>query len=154
IKQTGVTTLKRSPDILMGFSVNSPPTPAEPDGRYPQLYLSNYALMQIRDELLRVPGVSDVFLFGQRDYSMRVWLDPEKLAARNLTAADVVKAIREQNNQVATGQIGQPPVRRGQEIQITLSARGRLTEVGEFADIILKVTPDGRTLRIKDVGRV
>src|SRR5437763_5938392 len=90
IKQTGVTTRKRSPDILMGLALNSP------DGRYDQLYLSNYALLQVRDELLRVEGVGDIFLFGQRDYSMRIWVDPDKLAARNLNASDVVLAIREQ----------------------------------------------------------
>ncbi|MFL5245682.1 MAG: efflux RND transporter permease subunit [Gemmataceae bacterium] len=148
IKQTGVSTLKRSPDILCGFSINSP------NGRTSQLYLSNYALMQVRDELLRVPGVGDVFLFGQRDYSMRIWLDPQKLTARNLTATDIVAAIREQNNQVATGQIGQPPVRPGQDIQITLSTQGRLTDVEQFENIIVKATPEGRLLRLKDVGRV
>src|SRR2546430_8141647 len=99
IKQTGVTTRKRSPDILMGIAINSP------DGRYDQLYLSNFALMQIRDELARVPGVGDVFLFGQRDYSMRIWVNPAKLAARRLTAGDVVRAIREQNAQVAAGYV-------------------------------------------------
>jgi len=148
IKQTGVSTLKRSPDILCGFSINSP------KGNTSQLYLSNYALMQVRDELLRVPGVGDVFLFGQRDYSMRIWLDPQKLSVRNLTATDVVAAIREQNNQVATGQIGQPPIRQGQDIQITLSTQGRLTDVKQFEEIIIKATPDGRLLRLKDVGRV
>src|SRR5581483_10830780 len=104
IKQTGVTTLKRSPDILMGLALTSP------DGRYDQLYLSNYAVMQIKDELARMHGVGDVFLFGQRDYSMRIWLDPAKMSARNLTASEVVRAIREQNMQVAAGQIGQPPM--------------------------------------------
>jgi multidrug efflux pump len=148
IKQTGVTTIKRSPDILCGFSINSP------NGRYDQLYLSNFALMQVRDELLRVEGVSDVFLFGQRDYSMRVWLDPQKLAVRNLTAGDVVLAIREQNAQVAAGQIGQKPIRKGQDIQITLNTRGRLTNEEQFENIVLKTTPDGRVLRLKDVGRV
>src|SRR6202011_3806686 len=103
VKQTGVTTRKRSPDILLIVSVNSP------DGRYDQLYLSNYATIQIKDELARVDGVGDVFLFGQQDYSMRIWVDPEKLSARNLTAGDVVAALRQQNTQVAAGQIGQPP---------------------------------------------
>src|SRR5579864_8771104 len=105
IKATGVTTRKRSPDILMGLAINSP------SGRYDQLYLSNFALMQIRDELSRVPGVGDVFLFGQRDYSMRIWLDPDKLAARKLTANDVVNALREQNASFATGALGQEPIR-------------------------------------------
>src|SRR5437764_11163772 len=126
IKQTGVTTLKRSPDILMGLAINSP------DGRYDQLYLSNFALMQIKDELARVPGVGDVFLFGQRDYSMRIWLDPARLSARKMSANDVVAAIREQNAQVAAGAIGQEPTRGRQDAQITLSALGRLTEVEQF----------------------
>src|SRR5262249_32818853 len=89
IKATGITTRKRSPDILMGISINSP------GGRYDQLYLSNYALRKVRDELSRVEGVGDVFLFGQRDYSMRVWVDPDQLASRNLTPADVVRAVRD-----------------------------------------------------------
>jgi multidrug efflux pump len=148
IKQTGVTTRKRSPDILMGIALNSS------DGRYDQLYLSNFALMQIKDELARVQGVGDVFLFGQRDYSMRIWVDPAKLAARRLSAADVVQAIREQNAPVATGSVGQEPMRGDQEAQITLNTRGRLTEPEEFADIVLKRTPDGRITRVRDVGRV
>src|SRR5207237_4164330 len=91
IKATGVNTIKRSPDILLGLAINSP------DGRYDQLYLSNYALMQVKDELARLPGVGDVFLFGQRDYSMRIWVDPARLATRRLSASDVVRAIREQH---------------------------------------------------------
>jgi multidrug efflux pump len=148
IKQTGVTTRKRSPDILMGMAINSP------DGRYNQLYLSNFALMQVKDELARVPGVGDVFLFGQRDYSMRIWVDPAKLAMRQLSAADVVRAIREQNSQVATGAIGQEPMRGRQEFQITLSTLGRLNDVEQFENIIVKRTRDGRMIRIKDVARV
>jgi multidrug efflux pump len=148
IKQTGVTTRKRSPDILMGLALNSP------DGRYNQLYLSNYALMQVRDELLRVEGVGDIFLFGQRDYSMRIWVDPDKLAARGLNASDVALALREQNAQVASGSVGQQPVHNGQQLQITLNTLGRLEEVEQFENIILRTTPDGRTLRLKDVARV
>src|SRR5205823_2866015 len=113
IKQTGVTARKRSPDILMGMALNSP------DGRYDQLYLSNFALMQVKDELARVDGVGDVFLFGQRDYSMRIWLDPGRLSSRGLSAGDVVRAVREQNAQVATGAIGQEPMYDGQSSQIT-----------------------------------
>src|SRR6266436_6267923 len=109
IRQTEVTTRKRSPDILMGLAIYSP------DGRYDQLYLSNFALMQVKDELARVPGVGDVFLFGQRDYSMRIWIDPAKLASRGLSATDVVAAIREQNAQVATGAVGQEPMAGRQE---------------------------------------
>jgi multidrug efflux pump len=148
IKQTGVTTRKRPPDILLVIAVNSP------DGRFDQLHLSNYALMRIRDELLRLPGVSDVNMLGQRDYSMRIWVDPEKLAERNLTAGDVVRALREQNAQVAAGQIGQPPTPKGQGIQVTLSTLGRLTEVQQFEDIIVRALPDGRMIRIKDVAKV
>jgi multidrug efflux pump len=148
IKQTGVSTRKRSPDILMGISLNSS------NGRYGQLYLSNYALMQVRDELSRVPGVGDVFIFGERDYSMRIWLKPDELAARNMTAGDVVQAIREQNSQVATGAIGQEPIQRGQQLEITLSTLGRLSEVNQFENIVLKCTPDGRTTRLKDIARV
>jgi multidrug efflux pump len=155
IKQTGVLTRKRSPDILMGMALNSP------NGRYDQLYLSNFALMQIKDELARVPGVGDVFLFGQRDYSMRIWVNPSKLAARNLTAGDVVRAIREQNAQVATGYVGQEPARRDQEFQITLSTLGRLTEPEQFGNIVLKTGPakgaapgGGRITRLRDVARI
>jgi multidrug efflux pump len=148
IKQAGVTTRKWSPDFLMGFSLNSP------DGRYNQLYLSNYAVLQIRDELARVPGVSDVFLFGQRDYSMRIWVDPAKLAARNLTASDVVRVLRQENAQVAAGIIGQPPTAAGQDFELTLSTRGRLSEVEQFENIVLKSTPAGRITRLKDVARV
>jgi multidrug efflux pump subunit AcrB len=159
IRQTGVTTIKRSPDILMGIAISSP------SGRYDQLYLSNFALMQIKDELSRVAGVGDVFLFGQRDYSMRIWVNPDKLATRKMTAGDVVRAIREQNAQVATGSIGQQPARADQEQQITLHTRGRLTEVEQFENIILK-TGSGSpayggvggalnaVTRLKDVARV
>src|SRR6202035_5142154 len=145
IRQTGVTTRKRSPDILLGLALNAP------DGRYDQLYLSNFALMQVKDELARVDGVGDVFLFGQRDYSMRIWVNPHKLASRRLSASDVVRAIREQNSQVATGSIGQQPMSDRQEVQITLSTLGRLTDPEQFEDIIIKRTPDGRITRIKDV---
>ncbi|MFM8220376.1 MAG: efflux RND transporter permease subunit, partial [Planctomycetaceae bacterium] len=100
VRQTGVVTRKRSPDILLTVSLNSP------SGRYDQLFLSNYALLRIRDELSRLPGIAEVLIFGQRDYSLRLWLDPEKLAARRLTVTDVVGAIREQNQQISLGQVG------------------------------------------------
>jgi multidrug efflux pump len=148
IKQTGVTTRKRSPDILLGLAIYSP------DGRYDQLYLSNFALMQVKDELSRVPGVGDIFLFGQRDYSMRIWVDPAKLAMRGLTAGDVVNAIREQNAQVATGAIGQEPMANRQDSQITLSTLGRLSEVEQFENMILKTGRQGRLLRLRDVATV
>ena len=148
IKQTGVTTRKRSPDILMGIALNSP------DGRYDQLYLSNFALMQIKDELARVKGVGDVFLFGERDYSMRIWVNPNLAAARGLTATDVVQAIREQNAQVATGAVGQEPMPGAQESQITLSTLGRLNEAEQFENIVLKTGREGRIVRLRDVARV
>jgi len=148
IKQTGVRVSKRTPDVLMGLSIISP------NKQYDQLYLSNFALMQIRDELLRVPGVSEISIMGQRDYSIRIWIDPEQLAARQMTAGDVVRAVREQNSQVATGMIGAPPVRDDQPTEITLSTLGRLENIDQFAEIIVKRTPDGRLVRLKDVGRV
>ena len=148
LKQTGVITRKISPDMLMSVNINSP------DGRYDQLYLSNYALMRIQDELLRLEGVGDIFISGRRDYSMRIWLDPDRLAVRNLTAGDVVRAVREQNQEIASGQIGQQPVRPGQETQITLTTLGRLTQPEQFGDIVLRTDRQGRLLRIKDVGRV
>jgi len=148
VRQTGVTTKKRSPDMLMTVSINSP------NGRYDQLYLSNYALLRVRDELTRLGGISEVMVFGQRDYSMRVWLDPDRLAARGLTVSDVVAAVREQNAHVALGQLGQPPSMDNQARQIPLTIQGRLTEPEDFGRIVIRSTPDGRLLRIKDLGRV
>ncbi|MBI3412036.1 MAG: efflux RND transporter permease subunit [Planctomycetes bacterium] len=155
IKATGVITRKRSPDILMGIAILSP------NRRYDQLYLSNFALRRIKDELSRVDGVGDVFLFGQRDYSMRIWLDPGKLAYRSMTAADVVAAVREQNSQLASGMIGQPPTSSGQEMQLTLDVLGRLSEVEQFENIIIKTMPPTamsggttRVVRLKDVARI
>src|SRR5262245_24817337 len=148
IRQTGVTTRKRSPDILMGLAIYSP------DHTRDQLFLSNYALMQIKDELARIHGVGDIFLFGQRDYSMRIWVDPEKLASRGLSATDVVRAVREQNAQVATGSVGQEPIHGTQAAQITLSTLGRLSDEEQFADIVVKTGYEGRLVRIKDIGRV
>ncbi len=148
VKQTGVTTRKRSPDILLIVSVYSP------DGSRDNLYLSNYATIHLKDELARVDGVGDVNLFGQQDYAMRVWVNPDQLASRGLTAADVVAALREQNQQVASGQVGQPPESAGQPYQITLSTLGRLSEPAQFADIVLRSSPDGRIVRLRDVGWV
>jgi len=147
IKATGVTTKKQAPDILLAIAIYSP------DGRYDQLYLSNYALIHLRDVLSRVRGVSDVRMFGQRDYSMRIWLDPDKLAVRNMTAGDVVRALQEQNLQVAAGQIGQSPMRSGQQTQVTLSTLGRLTLPEQFDNVIVKTTPNGQVVRVRDVGK-
>jgi multidrug efflux pump len=153
VRQAGVTTRKRSPDILMTVSLSSPSIDGRPP-KYDQLHLSNYALMNIRDEISRVPGISEVIVFGQRDYSMRIWLDPDKLAVRLLAVSDVIDAIREQNVAIAPGQMGQPPTVHGQPLQVPLSVLGRLGEPEEFAEIIVRRTPDGRKIRIRDLGRV
>src|SRR5262245_17236140 len=144
VKQTCVTTRKRNPDILQVIALHSP------NGRYDQLYLSNFATIRIKDELARVEGVGDVQQFGQQDYSMRVWLDPERLAALGLSASDVTNAIREQNMQVAAGHVGQPPA---YPLQFTITTLGRLSRIAEFEDIILRSDSDGRKVRLKDVGR-
>ncbi len=148
IKQAGVTTRKRSPDILLSVNLNSP------GGEFDQLYLSNYALTRVREELARLPGVSDVLITGQRDYSMRIWLDPNKLSTRQLTSGDVINAVREQNFEIASGQVGQPPVPSGQLLQVPLNTMSRLRSPDQFAEIVVKRTSDGRLVRLKDVARV
>src|SRR5207249_10049426 len=115
--------------------------------------LSNYATIQLKDAVARVEGVGDVIILGQQDYSMRVWLDPDKLQSRNLTVGDVIRVLREQNVQGAAGQIGQPPVPKGQDFQYTLSTLGRLVEADQFADIILKTGTDGEVTYLRDVSR-
>jgi multidrug efflux pump len=147
VKRQGVTTKKKSPSILLCVNLISP------SGLYDALYLSNYATIQVKDALARVPGVGDVALFGAGDYSMRIWLDPEKLASRGMTATDVVKAMKEQNVQVSAGRLGQPPVPPGQETQLVITTLGKLLEPEEFADIIVKVGSDGQVVRVRDVGR-
>src|SRR3954462_10001086 len=138
VKAVGVTVKKRSPDILLVVNLYSEDNPETGKPYFDQLYLSNYATIQLLDALARVPGVGDVFTFGGQDYSMRVWLDPDKLASRNLSADDVVKVLREQNVQVAAGQVGQPPVPKDQDFQYTMSTLGRLVNASQFADIVLK----------------
>jgi multidrug efflux pump len=152
-KAIGVIVKKRSPDILLVVNLYSEDDPQTGKPYYDQLYLSNYATIQLIDALARVEGVGDVFTFGGQDYSLRAWLDPDKLASRNLSAGDVVKVLREQNVQVAAGQIGQPPVPRGQEFQYPVSTLGRLVHAEEFADIILKTGTDGEVTYLKDVAR-
>jgi multidrug efflux pump len=153
VKAIGVTVKKRSPDILLVVNLYSEDNPETKRPYYDQLYLSNYATIQLLDALARLEGVGDVFTFGGQDYSMRVWVDPDKLQSRNLSAGDVVKVLREQNVQVAAGQIGQPPVPRGQDFQYPLSTLGRLLEADQFADIILKTGEDGEVTYLKDVSR-
>jgi multidrug efflux pump subunit AcrB len=148
VKQTGVTTRKRSPDILQIISLYSP------HDRYDQLYLSNYASVNVRDELLRVDGVGDAFNFAQQDYSMRVWVDPDRLASLGLTAGDVLAAIREQNKQFAAGSLGQSPGGAGGPFEFPVSVLGRLSDPEQFGDIVLRSADDGRKVRVKDVGRV
>ncbi len=136
VQREGINVKKMSPNTLMIVNLVSP------DGRYDSTFLSNYATIYIKDELGRLPGVAGITYLGQRDYSLRAWVDPDKLAALNLGAMDVVNAIARQNVQVAAGQIGQQPVPKGQQFQLTINALGRLTDPEQFADIILKAGPD------------
>lgn len=145
VKQTGVSVKKRSPSILLVVNLVSP------DDSRDQLYLSNYATIRLRDELASIYGVGDVSLLGQRDYSMRVWLDPDKMALLGLSATDVLASMREQNVQVAAGALGRPPVPAGESFQYTLSTKGRLTDPAEFGDIIVKTGEEGRVVRLSDV---
>src|SRR5208337_3220650 len=153
VKNIGVTTKKRAADILLAISLYSEDNPATGRPYYDALYMSNYATIELKDAIARLEGVGDVFVMGQQDYSMRVWLDPDKLASRNLTVTEVIKVLREQNVQVAAGQIGQPPVPKGQDFQYTLSTLGRLVEADQFADIILNTGSDGEVTYLKDVAR-
>src|SRR5262249_13982458 len=147
VKRRGITVKKKSPSTLMIVNLFSPNRSRD------SLYLSNYATIQLRDELARLPGVGDIGYIGQRDYSMRLWLDPGKLASKGLTADDVVNAIQQQNVQVAAGQIGQPPVPRGQEFQYTITTLGRLADEEQFANMILK-SEGGRIVYMKDVAKI
>jgi len=149
VQLLGVTTEKTSPDLLMVVHLVSP------DNRYDMLYLANLAILQVKDELGRLPGVGNVQIFGAGDFSMRVWLNPNKLASHNLTATDVVQAIREQNVQVAAGVLGAPPTNTGSTaFQLLVNTQGRLTTEEEFGNIIVRAAKDGQITRIRDVGRV
>ncbi len=154
VRATGITTRKRSPELLLTMGLYSPPEPNFPAGRYDHVHLSNYAVLHLKEELQRLAGVSDVTIFGQRDYAMRVWLDPDRLAVRGLTAANVIAAIREQNLPFAAGQVGQPPGGHGEPVQFTLSATGRLIEVEEFEQIVVKRGPQGQLVKLRDLARV
>src|SRR5882762_10143914 len=146
VKANGIAILKASNNFVFGAAVFSP------DGRYDPLFISNYLDVYVKDSLKRVPGVADVILFGERKYSMRLWLDPVRMASRALTAGDVVSALQEQNVEVAAGQVGQPPSKPSQEYQISVRAIGRLSEASQFDNIILKTNNDGTLVRVKDVG--
>jgi multidrug efflux pump len=154
VKRIGVTTKKKSPSILLCVNLVSA---KRPDGsfHYDQLYLSNFATLSVKDDLARIKGVGDVTFLGPRDYSMRVWLDPDKLAARDLTASDVINAVREQNRQVAAGRLGQPPVPQSEvvEFQLPINTAGRLTTEEQFENIVLKTSEDGGVVHLKDVAR-
>jgi multidrug efflux pump len=148
VQRLGVTTNKASPDITLAVFVFSP------DGRYDQTYLSNFVALRIKDELSRLDGVGDVQSFGGGAYSMRVWLDPEKVATRGLTAGDVVAAIREQNIQVAAGQLGAPPAANGANFQLAINTKGRLVDETDFENIIVKTGDAGQVVRLRDVARI
>jgi multidrug efflux pump subunit AcrB len=148
VRRRGVTVKKKSPSMLMIVNLFSPGKTRK------DLYLSNYATIQLKDELSRLKGVGDITFLGQRDYSMRVWLDPNRMVTRGLTAADVMRAIEQQNTQVAAGQLGQPPVNTGLAFQFTMSTMGRLSEVDQFADMILKSDGRGRLVRLSDVANI
>jgi len=154
VKTTGVSTKKKSPSILLVVNLFSDVDETTQKPFLNQLRLSNYATIYIRDELLRLQGVGDVSFLGQLDFSMRVWLNPDRMAARGLTATDVVNALKEQNVQVAAGRLGQPPTTPGLDFQYTLSTLGRLTEPEEFGEIIVKTGSAGEITRLKDVGRL
>jgi hydrophobe/amphiphile efflux-1 (HAE1) family protein len=148
VQRIGVTTDKASPDLTMVVHMISP------NNRYDMLYLSNYAQLNVKDRIKRVDGVGDVQIFGAGSYSMRVWLDPEKLASLNMTAGDVVKALREQNVQVAAGQLGAPPTDMGADFQLSINAPGRLTDEEQFRDVIIRSGENGEITRLGDVARV
>ncbi|MDR5775391.1 efflux RND transporter permease subunit [Caballeronia sp. LP006] len=148
VQRLGVTTIKSSPTLTMVVHLNSP------NNRYDMTYLRNYALINVKDRLERISGVGEVQLWGSGDYSMRVWLDPQKVAQRGMTATDVVNAIREQNVQVAAGVIGGSPTLPNTPLQLNVNARGRLQNESEFRDIVLKTSPDGAVTHLSDVARV
>ncbi|HVJ54046.1 MAG TPA: multidrug efflux RND transporter permease subunit [Aliidongia sp.] len=147
VQQIGVTVKKNSPDILMVVHLSSP------DHSRDQLYMSNYATLQVKDPLARLTGVGDVRIVGARDYSMRIWLDPTKVAARNLTASEVVAALQSQNLQVASGVLNQPPMPKQGAFEFNVQTLGRLTDVSQFENVLVKTDPDGHVTRIRDVGR-
>jgi len=147
VNQTGIVVNKASTQLLMSFGLYSP------DERYDSQFLSNYADVNLRDAIKRVRGVGEVRIFGERKFSMRLWLDPTELARRKLTPQDVTRALQEQNLQVAAGQVGQAPSREDQAYQLAVRARGRLIEPQEFGEIVVQRTQDGKLVRVRDVGR-
>ena len=148
VRRFGVTTIKQSPNLAMVVHLLSP------DNTYDQLYVGNYAFLNVKDQLSRLPGIGSVQVFGARDYSMRIWLDPDKIAARSLVPSEVVNAIREQNVQVAAGVLGAQAAPAGTPFQLTVTTQGRLIDVDQFEDIIIKRGENGQVTRVKDVARV
>jgi multidrug efflux pump len=148
VRRLGVTTQKRSPNLTLVVHLTSP------DGRYDTVYLRNYAVLHIKDEISRIPGVGDAVIFGAGDYSMRIWLDPDQISARGLTAGDIVRAVREQNIQVSAGLLGAPPQPVASDLTLSINARGRLVSEAEFADIIIKTGEAGVITRLGDVARI
>jgi multidrug efflux pump len=149
VQALGVTVQKASPDITLAIAFYSP------DGSHDALFISNFVTLQVKDQVARLPGVGNITIFGVRDYSMRLWLDPDKLAARSITVGDVIDAVRGQNIEVAAGVIGGPPLpKQSVPFQYTLSAEGRLTDPSQFGDIIVKVGSDGRMTRLRDIARI
>jgi HAE1 family hydrophobic/amphiphilic exporter-1 len=145
VNQAGITVTKANSNFVFGAGMFSP------DGRYSNLFISNYLDVYVKDRLKRIKGVGDVQIFGERKYAMRIWVDPTKLAARQLTASDVISAIQEQNQEVPAGQLGQPPNDSNQNFEITVNAIGRLTTPKEFDNIVVKDTPNG-VVKISDIG--
>ncbi|MEL6102355.1 MAG: multidrug efflux RND transporter permease subunit [Pseudomonadota bacterium] len=148
VRSLGVTTTKSSPDLMMVVHMLSP------DETFDQLYVSNYARARVRDRLVRLDGVGDLLIFGEREFSARVWLDPDRLGSLGLTAGDVVDALREQNVQVSGGSLGAPPNRSENAFEVTLTTQGRLQDPREFGRVIIKSSDDGRVVRVRDVARV
>ena len=148
VQKQGVNVQKQSTAILSFVTLTSP------EKKFDSLYLANYATIRLKDELARLPGVGNVLIFGAGQYSIRVWLDPEKLKARGLTASDVTQALQQQSQQVAAGQIGGPPTETGQPFQYTVTVAGRLADVEQFENVIVKTGDAGAITRVRDVGRV
>lgn len=148
VTKSGVSVKKQSPSMICVVSLLSP------DKVYDALFLNNYAKINLFDALSRIPGVGSVSLFGDQDYGMRIWLDPDKMARLAITADDIISSVQEQNLQAPAGQVGQPPASAGQQFQLTVRVKGRLSEPEEFGNIIIKALPDGSTVRIRDVARV
>ncbi len=148
VQNQGVTVQKRSTSILLFVTLTSP------DARYDGLYLSNYATINLKDELSRLPGVGNVTVFGAGQYSMRLWLDPDKLQARGLMPQDVIQSVQQQSQQVTAGQVGAPPTPAGQAFQYTLNLNGRFDSADQFENVIVKTGSSGDVTRLRDVGRV